>query len=259
MIIMKRIYAVQMDIECFEPEAYFNEEQAMQQHIFLGGNREFITMNKSLENDVRNALVDCNSDLDSIQNDDSISDEDRVFERLDTIKYYFDGQVGKSIILSIDDYNKLAQLSADFGNTYKYEEELDIICKALSILYKETFVFGLLRGSCQGDWIYYICPENIKNYVTTQVESIFFGTGTEFKVAILDTDKIDTTDIDNIINEVNEADFWCEYTYLYKEEDIKEYLAKNASYGDNHFTKDDVELILIDERYNIVKYTYKIS
>lgn len=259
MIIMKKIYAVQMDIEGFDPEAYYNEDQAVMDHVFLGGNRDFITMNESLENDVRKALRDCNSDLDTIQNDDSMSDEDRASERLDTIKYYFDSQVDESIILSMEDYDKLAQLSAEFEDTYNYREELDIICKALSILYKETFVFGLLRGMCQGDWIYYICPENIKNYVTTEVEAIFFGTGTEFKVAILDTDKIDTTSIDKIIDEVNEADFWCEYTYLYKEEDIKEYLAKNASYGDNHFTKDDVELILIDKMYNIVNYTYRIS
>lgn len=256
---MKKIYAVQMDSEWFDPEAYYNEDQAVEQHVFLGGNREFITMNESLEDDVRKALQNCNSDLDTIKNDDSISDEERASERLYTIEYYFHGQVGKSIILSMEDYDKLAQLSTDFENTYKYEEELDIICKALSILHKETFVFGLLRGSCQGDWIYYICPEAIKNYVTTEVEAVFFGTGTEFKVAILDTDKIDTTDIDKIIDEIDESDFWCDYTYCWREEDVKEYLAKSASYGNNHFTKDDVDLILIDEKYNVVKYTYRMN
>jgi len=240
----KRYYARQIDIEWFDCDYYFGEDDAVYNKMWIGGNREFITFNNDLREDVVRHLEDCKYDLDVVRDDNDVhefeTEEDYIKELHNTIDSYFSKENKESFIET--EYLKLIDLVDKFY-TCESREEDDLICEVLEIIYSEPFTTGMFRGCCQGDWINYICPKSLSDEYLDYVEAVLFGTGTEFSI---------TCESYEEEPDFSEVDTYCDYTYLYKDQDIKEWLAKNIG-----CSVDDIVIQLIEDSYTTKHYNYR--
>lgn len=240
----KRYYARQIDIESFDYESYFGEDDAIFNRMWIGGNRDFITINSDLREDVVRHLEDCKYDLDVVRDDYDVhefeTEEDYTKELFATIDNYFSKENKES--LTEAEYLKLIDLVDKFYNCESREED-DLICEVLEVIYGEPFTTGEFRGCCQGDWLDYICPESLSQEYLDYVEAVLFATGTEFCI---------TCDAYDLEPDFSEVDTYCDYTYLWKDQDIREWLAKNIGCGIG-----DVVIQLIDDVRTVKRYTYR--
>ena len=80
---MKKYYATQCSPESYNYRCYYDEDMAVYDNIWAGGNsRNFRETNEDLRKDVVRALEDSYYDLFEV---DDTTEEDRV----DTVRYYF--------------------------------------------------------------------------------------------------------------------------------------------------------------------------
>lgn len=251
---MKKIIAQQMDGEYFDFEAYYDEEQAAYDMFWAGGNRDFKDFNADLHDDVAKALENCGWDLEN-GIDEDMSEEEKNEERLSTCKYYFKGLTENE--LTDTQFYELGGLSIKFRVVCS-RYELDVICEALTILHGKKFVNGCIRGCSQGDWMECIYPEGFTGL--DYIEAVLFGTGTEFKISEVELpDDFDLTDVDALIEKADEdEDSYFNYTELWRTEDVKEWLASQASYRNVRYTKDDVIVLEIGRSYMVRHNEYKI-
>lgn len=253
----KIIIAQQIENECFDYEMYYDEEQASYDMFWAGGNRDFCDFNADLKKDVEKALDNAGWDLEN-GIDDYMSEEEKNEERLSICKYYFKGLTKNE--LTDEQFYKLGELSNTYRNCCS-RDELDLICEALTILHGKRFVNGTIRGCSQGDWMEYIAPETMSKESINWIEAVLFATGTEFRIAEVEVeDDFDMQDAEALIEKLDECeDNYCDYTDLWKNEDVKEWIAEHASYGNRHYTKDDVVIIEISRSYQVTHYEYKVA
>jgi len=257
---MKKIFAKQLDCECFDYRAYYDEDMAVEDQVYIGGNRNFCGFNEDLRASVVKAFEECRYDLETVDSDvddGEMTDEEGNAQRLDLCKNYFEGLKGKEVKFSDEQYFKLGSLSREFW-TCRSSDENDLVCEALSILHNKEFVNGTIRGCCQGDWNKYICPKERQDFVTGYVKAVYFATGTEFQITC-EPIEVDSDDVDEIESKFEEAEVYCDYTDLWKDDDIKEWIAKNSSYGDKQYTKDDVALITIKSSRMVKVNSYELK
>lgn len=248
---MKKILALATDCEWFDADAYYSEEQACSDMIWIGGNRDFCEFNRDMREGVVKALEDCRYDLDAI--DDELSDEEQNAERLSTIKYYFDPI--KTVELTEDQYFELGSRAIKWYDVGSRDEN-EFICEVLGIIHGKEFEEGTLRGCSQGDWVECIYPAQAGDFMH-YIGAVYFGTGTEFRIAEVDLEDREY-EADELVGLIDDSDDCChDYTDLWEDDGVREWIAKNASYGNNVFSKDDV--IIIDTSYKMVKqYSYSI-
>lgn len=254
---MKKIIAQQIENECFDYEAYYDEDQAAYDMFWAGGNRDFCDFNADLKGDVEKALDNAGWDLEN-GIDEELSDEEKNEERLSICEYYFKSLATNE--LTEEQFYQLGELSINYKHCCS-RDELDVICDALTILHGKKFVNGTIRGCSQGDWMEYIAPETMSRESINWIEAVLFATGTEFRIAEVELpDDFDMQDVDALIEKADECmDAYCDYTDLWREDDVKEWIANGASYGNKHFTKDDVVILEIYRSYQVTHHEYKIA
>lgn len=59
---------------------------------------------------------------------------------------------------------------------------LRAVCDALEILHGIAFDWHEIRGCCQGDWQYMICPAEYGREYRDEIETEYFNTGDEWKI-----------------------------------------------------------------------------
>lgn len=254
---MKKIIAQQLDNECFDYEMYYDEEQASYDMFWAGGNRDFKDFNADLKDDVTKALDNCGWDLEN-GIDEELSDEEKNADRLSNCRYYFKGLTKNE--LTDEQFYKLGELSIKYRNCSS-RDELDIICEALTILHSKKFVHSVIHGCCQGDWMEYIAPETMSKESISWIEAVLFGTGTEYRIAEVELpDDFDLTDADALLEKLDEdINNYCDYTDYWRQEDIKDWIARGVSYGNRHYTKDDVIIVEISRSYMVRHCEYKVA
>lgn len=227
---MKKIYAIQCDPENFYWEDYLDEDTLVEQHISIMGNRDYNNLNESMVKEITTALDDAGYDLENMDFDEEDADPK------DIINLYFAKKTEEDKQFTEEEYKKLVDLSMSWCAS----EETETLLEALKIIYGIGFTSGTIRGCCQGDWNNYIAPEgtDMKFY-----EAVYFNTGTEFKIAMEATEGEPDWD---------EIDCCFDYTHLYRNEDIKKWIADN-----NGCKPEEVLLILIDRTYYVTKHEYK--
>lgn len=241
---MKKFYAKEIPYDAQEAwGVYYNEEMACDNHIFLGRNRYFETVNADLVNETLRALEGVCDDIqyELNHNFDCIQDitidvyrsiiEDHVF-RKSSDKAFTDDEI-ISLIKLADRYS-CCSASTD--------EELRIICDVLSILYEEPFAYKTLRGCGQSDWIECIYPHSHKEDLA-YIEAVFFSTGSEFAIT---TEAIESSD------DFDKVDTYADYCIRNTEDEIKKWVAEQ-----NKCSIEEVSLLLISNTRTIVQYDYK--
>ena len=239
---MKKIYAKEVPYDAQESwGVYYDEEMACDSHIYLGRNRDFVTVNAALVDDVFQALdlicgdiqyelehnFDCVQDI-TIDVYRSIIEES--LRRQSSDKAFTDDEIISLIKL------------ADKYSCCNTSEELDIACAVLSILYEEPFAYTTLRGCRQGDWIECVYPESHKCDLD-YIEAVFFGTGSEFEI---------TTEMIESADEFDKTDTYADYFIRNTEDEIKAWVAER-----NNCTPAEVALLLISDTRTVVQYDYK--
>jgi DNA-binding Xre family transcriptional regulator len=61
---------------------------------------------------------------------------------------------------------------------------LRAVCDALEILHGIAFDWHEIRGCCQGDWQYIICPDEYGREYRREIETEYFNTGDEWNVNV---------------------------------------------------------------------------
>lgn len=223
---MNKYYAKPTSMEYFDYTVYYDEDMAKDDNFWAGGNRDFGDINGSLRDDIKNHLENLDSDVET-ETDSEKTDKENVEGIFNLVHYYFPKSPGREL-----QYIKLA-------NEFTYcesREENNIICKVLQMEYDEEFINGTITGNSQGDWMEYICPKKIANRVP-YIEAVLFATGTEFAIT---EDKLDLDGKteDEINQAFDDADKFYDFTELWKEEDIKKWLADMI-----HCKPEEVEIL----------------
>lgn len=228
---MKKYYAIECAPENFNYEMYYDDLMATEDNIWIGGNRDFSTTNADLREDTVKALEDAYYD---IYEADDVTEE----ERIDAIKYYFKKENKQPLTeLEIDELTNLVRMF----NTCSRRDENDIICQTLTILYGKIFESSMIRGSCQGDWLEIIYPED-KRSLVPYIEAVYFATGTEFRITEEPVEE----------SELDEADCFYDYTELWKDADIRDHLCETIG-----CKPEELVIRKICGEHHYVKYDYK--
>lgn len=228
-----KYYAKEMPAEQFDFEAYYNEDDAIRDHFWAGGNRDFRDLNEDLKKDTKNHLSDAYYDLFKADEEDSEKEKDSI------LNYYF-VKANKQTLTEAEKV-KLINYIKEFDSCYSKDEN-SIICGVLEIIYGEPFIEGIIRGSSQSDWMEFICPESMKDSIA-YIESVLFATGTEF---LITQNKIASAD------DIENTDYYFNYTNLWKAEEVRQWLANQIGCG-----LDDIVIMRISGEHNIVKYDYE--
>lgn len=235
---MKHYYAKQLDIENFDYEMYYNEDDAVEDKFWAGGNRDFCDINADLIDELVKNLESMLYDIDV-----DVEEEHRKAPTLKIIRanleYYFKKQSGKKFTQTeVKEFKALADKYV--GATCS--EEKDILCELLGIIYEEPFINGTLRGNCQGDWLKYICPASMRDRIDW-IESVLFATGTEFAISEKPLENPDELDGSN--SSIDYTDKWCD-------EDVRAWAANIAG-----CKLEEMKLILIESTYTTTHHNYK--
>lgn len=242
---MKKYYAKQLPAESFDYEVYFNEGAASDAKFCAFGNRNFANLNYDLIEDIvkyfRRGWI-----LNSIDRELSesagevptVNEENAAIVKV--VKDYFHK----------DDHNeftdeecyRMHKLAYDYLDCSACEENY-IICRALEIIYGEPFKCGTIRGSSQGDWMEYICPEAVSDEAIKYIEAVLFATGTEYEVTV---EKIESAD------EFDNAYSYPFYTCKRKDADVKQELAESI-----RCSPDELVLLNIKGSHTYTVYDYE--
>ena len=227
---MKKYYAIEEPSEEFEPSRYYDELQAMEDHIWWGRNDRLCEANVDLRENIVNSLEDAYSDM----YDDDMSRED-----YDAAFAHHFAKKDKTP-LTTQEHDKLVGLVRDFESCFSRDENR-IICQVLEILRGEPFSYGAIRGASQGDWLEIIYPTSRANSIP-YIQAVLFGTGTEFRIT---TEAVEA-------DEVEEADCYCDYTELWKSEDIRAWLCNSLQ-----CKPEELVIKKIAAQHTYVKYDYE--
>lgn len=201
---MKKYYAKEIqNNDFFDYEMYFSEEDAFENHIWLGGNKEFNEINPELIENLLNRLddydTDCQCDEDALEDDEFLP----VEAYLRNANNYFSKADGSE--LTIKDLDILTDCRENIPRT----DDNAVICKLLEMIYDEQFNYGTFHGRVQSEWINYICPVSIPADYLKYIEAVIFETGTEYLVALepVETpEEIDYSDMITVYTNKTEID-----------------------------------------------------
>lgn len=233
---MKKYYAKELRSGNFDYEIYFSDDYAEDMNMWIGGNRDFIEMNKPLYKDIDRALKYIYIDCENIKydNDGEISAE----EKRDLVEYYF------------RDYKKgftENNVESIVDIAYEYDTEgidnTECIVEVLSIVYGVPFKSGTMSGSVQREWVEYICPASVDQETIDYIEGVFFGTGTEY---LITEEKIDSA------KDFDDVESVSYFTVKYRTEDIKRDLAKQFG-----CEADELVILNIKEEHHYTTYDYE--
>ena len=246
---MKHYYAIEQPNEdYFDYELYFNDTDANEQGMWIGGNRDLLDMGDESLINIGNRLDDLYADyLDACDPDDE--DENGVPEddRIELARNYFDCDALRGKI-DADIANQLIGLARrHYDND---GDKYDTICEALTLTLGKPYKNGVLRGSCQGDWLRYICPEGVSEEHLKFIEAVLFATGTEYAVCTTPHESREDVDMQG-------SDIEYSYYYQWGDDELKAAIAKDLSYKDKIVKPEEVILVKVSGRHTYVEYDYE--
>lgn len=174
----KKIYARQVPPEYQESPLQQCEEYP--ENVFVFGNRHLIGHRADEIEEIYNALEQLADDLD-------FSPEDAHFiPKADGSSY------------TPEEWEQLAKLAKEYAGiiTGKSRSGRECAQVALTLIHGETFVFGGLRGCCQGEWQWIIYPAAYGDSFRDTFEAEYFNTGTEWIIHDSDDTPEEPDDID---------------------------------------------------------------
>ena len=236
---MAKYYAKEHQTEYFDFENYFNEDDAVMMNFWAGGNRDFGEINHGLIAGLLDKLADFDYDCETDESE--LEDEDEKLSIEDYLKNannYFEKSNGSQLT------EKDLTILLECRSIYSSEDDEVVLCKLLEMIYDKPFKCGYIRGCSQGDWLNYICPEDVTDETISYIEAVLFATGTEYEITYEPIDSAE--DFDSVDT------FWC-YTDKYKIDDVKEWLAKVAIGG---CEAEDVKLLRVSNSYTTTSYEY---
>lgn len=219
---VKKFWAKELDMEQFDSDAYYNEDDAEYENVWIGGNRNFTAFNNDLEADVEKQL------------------ESTDYQGEADIKYLFHKKDGTD--LSAEQTEALKKYIEDWPTIIRAKDRYETVAGVLSIIYGKPFEVGTLTGNSQGDWLYIIYPSDLGKDHISYIGSVLFGTGTEFMVTIdeVSKDEVDSTPTNSI------------YTTEFDSDKIKKDIAKQLGVNAS-----EVGLLLISDTHHITTHDYK--
>lgn len=231
---MKKYFAKEVRGNYMDYEMYFDEEDAKSRRMWIGGNSDFVSINKSLFTDTARALENIYYDLEG---------EETLEEARAVVECYLKPAGDRTEMFSDDEIERIIKCAKKY-DTFDVENE-EVIAEALGIIYGEEFVTGTFRGCVQLDWIRYICPKTEADCKEKMgyIEAVYFGTGTEFFVT---QEKVDSAD------DFDEVDAYSFYTAAWSDEKVKEDLAKQMGCA-----ADEIVLLKVKEEHHYIKYDYE--
>jgi len=199
---------------------YYDEGRAVEDLLWAGNNSDFGDINSSLVKDMDFKAYNLTLDKEVLDDDfeDSVDadEEDYAKELIEIVNNYF--EKANKHPLSSKEISDIIDISETLNSTYRRSEEyLELICKLLEIIYGKPFIIGVFRGCSQGDWLDYICPEDLKSSLPF-IEACIMGTGTEFAMCEIPLDSPDEFD-------EQPENIFSDYTELWRENDIKKWAA----------------------------------
>lgn len=248
-----KIYAIQEDSEFFDNDIYYNEDDAVCDNIWIGGNRDFISMNDEMFTPILDAMNDVLYELDNIGPEDFENKEDYIAEQNQILRDMFESAEHK---LSDEDVDAIHAIISDYETTY---HEAENVAKIWSILKHEQFEVITLRGCCQRDWIECIYPASAEDKLN-YIEAVYFGTGSEYKIVFDMNDEYADMDKNELIDALADAEDADTYYLLgYNTETLKQEIAEAASSAKHTYTPDDIKLISISNYYSVRTCEYNIE
>ena len=242
---MKKYYATEAAPEWFDYEIYYDESRAEEDHIWIGGNRNFIEINEDFRKTIVKNLEDCAYDIGIAIDEATDADLGGVIDQAalevkenEVVKYYF--TKNDKTPLSETELHDLVILAREFVDG-TYSDENSTICKVLELLYGEPFLNSTITGSSQGDWLRIIYPES-RAAIIPFIEAVMFATGTEF---IITTEPIE-------LAELEDADCFHDYTELWKDEDVRAWLCATLS-----CKSEELVIRKISDQHTHITYEYK--
>mgnify|MGYP003291905882 CR=1 FL=1 len=230
---MGKYYAKEIKSKYFDYEAYFDGYEAEADKMWIGGNRNLITINADLYNNIENALEHIYYEIDEAEDDT---------DRRKTVEYYLK-PIERTDAFTDLEISKIIKCAEEYDTSGNDNEVT--VASALSIVYGKEFTTGTFRGCCQRDWLNYICPKEIadnRKYMD-YVEAVLFATGTEF--AITD-EKIENAD------EFESVDVSAYYTAEWGDSRVKEDLAEQIG-----CSIDEIVILKVIGEHHYVKYEYE--
>ena len=171
-----------------DPDIFYSENEAENDMISCFGND--IDWGSDLYNSIDKSLTDADYDIFNASrcsaNDtkpDAISDHanDNAVGIKSDLRYYFPLQNNKKSYTD-KDYNTLLTYIKDYvGGTAN--SQLEIVCKVAEVMTGVPFTYGAFKGSAQGDWCYYICPDRLAPSLR-HIESIVMGTADMWEISL---------------------------------------------------------------------------
>lgn len=224
---MKKIYARELPAEYFDAEIYMDEQMLADYDIFIGLNRDFISVNKEMYDEAEAALDHIYDDLEATDTFEDADAEMRI-----TRDY-------TGMNLTADEIKTVVKAAYEFVDN---RDPLGAICDYLNVVKKRSFAHRTLRGSSQGDFITCIYPIGEEEFVDW-LEAVYFGTGSEWEIA------------DEYLESVEEfeaAQKFNDYTDKWRDEDIKDWVRQVVSEPDC-----EVVLLKISGSHTYTKYDYE--
>lgn len=222
-----KYWAREVDAERFNGSYYYNEDDAENENIWIGGNRRYMTFNKDLIEDVERAL-------DTVD----YSDEE-------DIRYAFTKKDGSELL--DEQVNELKNLAEEYQTSGINKDSYEIVADALTIIYDQPFSCKTIHGYSQSDWQYIIYPQDYSQKHIDYIEAAYFGTGTEFEVT---TRKITSDKFDDEIADGYEVVNI--YTCAYETDEVKNDIARQLN-----VSKNEIGLLLISDTHHITTYDYR--
>lgn len=222
-----KYWAREVNNERFNGNFYYTEDDAADENVWIGGNRQYKAFNNDLIEDVEKAL--------------------------DTVDYSDEEEIRDAFVkkdgsdLSDAQIDELKELTESFQTTGTNRDSYEIIADALTIIYGEPFGCQTIYGCGQGDWQYIIYPQTCSQEHINYIEAIYFGTGTEFEVTTrkITSDKFD----DEIADGYETVNI---YTCVYNSDEIKSDIAKQLN-----LPKNEIGLLLISGTHHVTTYDYR--
>lgn len=217
--------------------------------VIVYGNHSFSSYCEDDRQDVVDLLNDCLDEVDRIHQNFYYEDDDPDEEEIaKSVKEEIEEEFTHNMVrtnklsgsLSNREINTLYNLLYEFNSSRNVIEENEVIAKVLTVMMKEPYVTGTMKGYSQGDWQLYICPKRlVDNNFMNQFEATYFGTGYWY---VLYYHPMDEEEFNNLSNKDNDAlnkpmenglelreDWNIRYTWMSYPDDVKQWAAEVIS------------------------------
>lgn len=160
---MKKITAYQIAPEYQTSPLEYSDAP---ENVYIFGNSRMNGINADEIDDIYNALETLADDID-------FAPEDACFiKKADRSEY------------TPEEWEELTKIAREYAGIISGDGRSDRECArdALALVYGKPFTLCTIRGCCQSDWQYMICPDEYSIEYRREIETEYFNTGDEWQI-----------------------------------------------------------------------------